>query len=206
MTSGGDRAYWNRAYEKQDDAALSWYQAEPQPSLDLIAGHGPGREASILDIGGGASRLTDALLDAGYRDLSVLDISDAALAVTRRRLGDRAGRVAFIAVDITSWTPPRRWDVWHDRAVLHFLTSEAEQAAYRRALLTATAAGSIAVLGAFAPDGPERCSGLPVKRWSAGALARFLAPEFRLLDRRRHLHQTPRGAAQSFEFAVLVRD
>lgn len=206
MTPGGDRAHWNRAYEGQDDAALSWYQAEPQPSLDLIVGDGPGREASILDIGGGASRLTDALLDAGYRDLSVLDISDAALSVTRQRLGDRASRVAFIAADITAWTSPRRWDVWHDRAVLHFLTSEADQAAYRRALMAATAAGSIAVIGSFAPDGPERCSGLPVQRWSAGTLARFLAPEFRLLVRRRHRHETPKGAAQSFEFAVLVRE
>lgn len=206
MNPGGDKAHWDRAYAARDEAALSWFQAEPQPSLDLIAGHKPGREASIVDIGGGASRLTDALLDAGYRDLSVLDISDAALGVTRQRLGDRADRVAFIAADITGWTPPRRWDVWHDRAVLHFLTSEADQAAYRDAMKAATASGSVAVIGAFAPDGPERCSGLPVHRWSAAALARFLAPEFRLLDQRHHLHETPKGVTQSFEFAVLVRN
>lgn len=201
----GDKAHWDRAWRAQDEAALSWFQQDPQPSLDLIETRGPGRGASVIDIGGGASRLTDALLDAGYRDLSILDISDAALALARTRLEDRAGLIRFITADVTGWAPSRRWDVWHDRAVLHFLTTGAEQAAYRRALLAATRTGSIAVIGTFAPDGPEQCSGLPVQRWSAEGLADFLAPEFAPLARQRHAHETPGGAIQNFQFAVLGR-
>lgn len=205
MTGAGDKAHWDKLYGSREEETLSWYQADPQPSLELIERYGGGRAASVIDIGGGASQLADALWESGYRDLSILDISDAALARTRKRLASAAEQVGFIVADVTTWTPSRRWDVWHDRAVMHFLVSEAGQAAYRRALLAATAPGSVAIIGTFAPDGPERCSGLPVRRWSAQELAEAFAPDFSLLDRQRHLHETPGGVTQSFEFAVLRR-
>jgi SAM-dependent methyltransferase len=205
MTGTGDRAHWDAVYESREEEAVSWFQAVPQPSLDLIERHGGGNAASVIDIGGGASRLADALLASGYRDLSILDISESALARTRKRLASLADRVGFIVADVTTWKPARHWDVWHDRAVMHFLVSESGQAAYRRAMLAATVPGSVAIIGTFAPDGPERCSGLPVRRWSADDLSDFFAPEFSLLDTRRHRHETPGGVTQSFEFAVLRR-
>ncbi|APZ51106.1 MULTISPECIES: class I SAM-dependent methyltransferase [Rhodobacterales] len=205
MTGTGDRAHWDEVYESRDEGAVSWFQSEPQPSLELIERHGGGKAASVIDIGGGASRLAEALLASGYRDLSILDISEAALARTRKRLASLADRVGFIVADVTTWKPARHWDVWHDRAVMHFLVSESGQAAYRRAMLAATVPGSVAIIGTFAPDGPERCSGLPVRRWSADDLLDFFAPEFSLLDTRRHRHETPGGGTQSFEFAVLRR-
>ncbi|MBY5971172.1 class I SAM-dependent methyltransferase [Ferrimonas balearica] len=205
MTGDGARAHWDEVYGSRDEEAVSWFQAEPQPSLELIERHGGGKAAAVIDIGGGASRLADTLLASGYRDLSILDISEAALARTKKRLAASADRVGFILADVTTWTPARHWDVWHDRAVMHFLVSETGQAAYRRAMLAATVPGSVAIIGTFSPDGPERCSGLPVRRWSADDLSDFFAPEFSLLDRRRHRHETPAGVTQSFEFAVLRR-
>ena len=205
MKSGGGGEHWNRVYRSSEEDEVSWFQVEPQPSLELIDRYGQGKQASVIDVGGGASRLTDALLAFGYRDLTILDISEEALAVTRERLGSSATRIEFLAADVTTWCPLRRWDIWHDRAVMHFLVSETDQAAYRKALVAATAPGSVAVIGTFAPDGPERCSGLPVRRWSAEGLSDFFAPEFSLLDRRRHVHETPSGTSQSFEFAVLCR-
>lgn len=197
--------HWDAAYSGKPDDRLSWYQDAPQPSLDLIERHGPGPAASVIDIGAGAAHLADALLARGYGDITLLDISEAALAATRDRLGSGGGRIRYLAADITRWQPARRWDIWHDRAVMHFLVDAADQHAYRRAFLDGTAAGALAVIGTFAPDGPERCSGLPVRRWSAEELAGFLGPEVTLLESRRHLHETPGGVAQQFDFAVLRR-
>lgn len=197
--------HWDAAYADRPEDRLSWYQEAPEPSLELIERHGPGAGASVIDIGAGAARLADALLARGYGDITLLDLSETALAATRDRLGSASGRLHYLAADITRWTPGRRWDIWHDRAVMHFLVDAADQQAYRRTLLAATAPGAVAVIGTFAPDGPERCSGLPVRRWSAAELARFLGPEMALLDSRRHLHETPGGVAQQFDFAVLRR-
>ncbi|MWD29324.1 methyltransferase domain-containing protein [Aquicoccus sp. SCR17] len=205
MTGTGARGHWNEVYGSHGEEAVSWFQKEPQPGLELIERYGGGRAASVIDIGGGASQLADALWASGYRDLSILDISETALGRARKRLASSAEKVGFIVADVTTWNPARHWDVWHDRAVMHFLVSETGQAAYRRALLAATAPGSVAIIGTFAPDGPERCSGLPVRRWSADELSEFFAPEFSLVDRRRHRHETPGGVTQSFEFAVLRR-
>jgi len=197
--------HWDAAYADKPDDGLSWYQDAPQPSLELIERDGPGPGASVIDIGAGAARLADALLAKGYGDITLLDISEAALAATRDRLGDGGGRIRYLAADITQWQPPRRWDIWHDRAVMHFLVEEADQRAYRRAFLAGTAPGALAVIGTFAPDGPERCSGLPVRRWAAEELSGFLGPQVTLLDSRRHRHETPGGVAQQFDFAVLRR-
>lgn len=198
--------HWDRAFTRPEDTALSWHQDAPQPSLELIETHGPGPNAAVIDIGAGTARLADALLERGYADITLLDVSQAALAATGARLGTRGASVDFIIADITGWHPPRQWDIWHDRAVMHFLIDAADQAAYRAALMAGTRAGSIVVLGTFSPEGPERCSGLPVRQWTATGLLDFLGRDaFALLESRRHLHVTPKGASQQFEFSVFRR-
>ena len=159
--------HWERIYTSKPETRVSWYQSAADLSLTLITAAVPDRAASIIDVGGGASTLVDGLLDRGRTDVTVLDIAEAGLERAKERLGARARRVAWIVADITTWTPPRRWHVWHDRAVFHFLVEPAQQDAYLVALEAATSPGSKVVMGTFALDGPERCSGLPVQRYNA---------------------------------------
>lgn len=206
--TGKAAAHWDAAYGARAEEALSWFQARPEPSLGLIAQHAaPG--AAVLDLGGGASRLVDALAGAGYSDLTVLDLSQVALATAQARLGEQAGAVQWICADVTVWRPERRYDLWHDRAVFHFLTEEADRAAYVRALLAALRPGGVAVICTFAPDGPEACSGLPVRRYSPEMLAETLealAPgAFRPIGAQAHAHETPAGRSQSFQVSLFRR-
>jgi SAM-dependent methyltransferase len=198
------RAHWDAAYTAKDDTQVSWHQPNPARSLALIKSAAPS-SASVIDVGGGASRLTDALLAEGYADLTVLDISQVALQRTKTRLGDLAGKVTWIAADITQWRPMRTWDVWHDRAVFHFLTDPGSQDAYLAALTRATVPGSTAILAMFALEGPERCSGLPVQRYSPQTLATRLGPDFRLYAQDAEIHRTPLGTAQAFSYAAFRR-
>jgi hypothetical protein len=161
--------------------------------------------ASIIDIGGGESRLVDRLLDAGYSDVTVLDLSANAIAATKKRVGSLAERAQWIVADITEWRPQRNYRLWHDRAVLHFLTEPADRAAYVSALRAATAPGSCVVISTFALDGPEKCSGLPVVRYSAETLADELGGDFRLVDTQREDHETPWGTVQRFQFSRFTR-
>jgi SAM-dependent methyltransferase len=197
------RDHWDDVYASKAETEVSWFEATPAPSLELLALVGATPHSAILDVGGGASRLVDHLIAAGYEDVAVLDLSVAALAAARARLGAAAERVAWIAADVTAWTPPRAYDVWHDRAAFHFLVDPADQAAYRVRLRQALRPGGHAILATFALDGPERCSGLPVQRWDAAGLAEFLGPDFALVEARRHEHVTPRGAVQRFQFAAF---
>jgi SAM-dependent methyltransferase len=202
----GTRSHWENVYTTKADTAVSWYQPHSRRSLDLIAAAAPDPAAAIVDIGGGASRLVDDLLARGYRDLTVLDVSDAALAKSRRRLGSDAGKVAWLVADITEWNPPRVHDVWHDRAVFHFLTAPEPQAAYLAALRAGTAVGSAVIMATFALDGPNSCSGLPVQRYSPQTLAARLGPAFRLIQRAEETHVTPWGSQQKFAYAAFRRD
>jgi len=197
--------HWQRVFTTKADAEVSWYQPRPEVSLELITAAAPDRDAAIIDVGGGTSTLTDHLLAAGYHDLTVLDISEAALTRTRERLGADAGKVAWIAADIAEWTPHRRWDVWHDRAAFHFLTDTRRQDAYIGALTEGTAPNATVIIATFALDGPERCSGLPVQRYSPETLAARLGPEFALLEGRTEDHLTPAGALQRFSSTMLRR-
>ncbi len=197
--------HWQTVYRTKDETAVSWFQEQPVLSLDLIGRADPGPEAWIIDIGGGASRLVDALLARGHRHLAVLDIAEAALAKTQARLGAQASAVDWIVADVTAWTPPRAYDLWHDRAVFHFLTEPADQQAYARTLAAAVRPGGQAIIGTFAIDGPERCSGLPVHRYDAAGLAARFAPAFAPIDDRRDDHRTPAGAIQRFQFCRLRR-
>ncbi len=197
--------HWQRVFTTKADAEVSWYQPRPDVSLDLITAAAPDRAAAIIDIGGGTSTLADHLLAAGYRDLTVLDISEAALTRGRQRLGAAADKVRWIATDIAEWTPDRRWDVWHDRAAFHFLTDTARQDAYVRVMTEATAPSAVVIIATFALDGPERCSGLPVQRYSPATLAARLGPDFILVEGRGEDHVTPAGAVQRFSYAMLRR-
>ena len=151
----------------------------------------------MLDVGGGASPLVEALLDLGYRP-GVLDLAEAALARSRARLGPRSAQVEWFHADVTQWDPPHEWDLWHDRAVLHFLIDEADRRAYRATLLRALRTGGQAVIAEFGPEGPTRCSGLEVRRYSAEELDAFLGPELRLEEQATEDHRTPSGGVQSF--------
>jgi 2-polyprenyl-3-methyl-5-hydroxy-6-metoxy-1,4-benzoquinol methylase len=200
-----NRDHWERVYRDKAETGVSWYQAIPHQSLAYIRAAAPGTDASIIDIGSGATTLIERLLDAGYRDITALDISDAAISRAKTRLGARAAAVAWIAADITAWTPPRTWDIWHDRAVFHFLTAPEAQARYRDALERATGPGSHVIMSTFALDGPERCSGLPVQRYSAQGLAQKLGPKFTLNAQSDEEHTTPSGGTQKFMYAMFSR-
>ncbi len=202
----GGQEHWDDVYGARSEDALTWFEAMPAMSLDLAREHlEPG--APFIDIGAGASRLVDALLDEGFGPLTVLDLSAAALAVSRQRLGPRADAVQWIEADITTWQPERDYAVWHDRAVFHFLTAAEDRAGYARALTHALRPSGIAIIATFADDGPEMCSGLPVVRHAPEELAqeldRLLPGRFETLDARRHMHVTPKGNRQSFQYSVF---
>ncbi len=196
-------AHWNAVYRAKSEDEVSWFQPSPERSLALIAA--ADTTDSLIDIGGGASRLVDRLLQQGYGDLTVLDVSDAALERSKARLGAAADRVTWIVSDITRWKPERTWRLWHDRAVFHFLTETAAQDAYIAALEHATDPGATIIIATFALDGPEKCSGLPVQRYSAETLAARLGPNFHLTGHAAEKHRTPWGSEQSFQYAVLRR-
>jgi trans-aconitate methyltransferase len=199
------QSHWQKTYSDRGETGVSWFEQRPEVSLDLIARIGATAASSLIDIGGGASRLVDALLDAGWRSLAVLDISNAALDAARDRLGAMASQVDWIVADVTQWRPGRTYDIWHDRAAFHFLTDAADRAAYVERLTTAVKPGGHAIIATFAPDGPERCSGLPVMRYDSAMLAAAIGPAFRLVEERRHGHTTPWGSTQAFQFCALRR-
>lgn len=200
-----DAAHWDKVFSARAETEVSWFQDRPSPSLELLDKVGAQPDSAVIDIGGGASRLVDALLARGFTDVSVLDLSAEAIAAARTRLGETGRRRHWIVADMTTWTPDRAYDVWHDRAALHFLTEPDDQSAYVARLRAALKPGGCAILATFAPDGPEKCSGLPVQRHDSASLAALLGPEFTLVDSRRHEHTTPGGAIQRFQFSVFRR-
>jgi SAM-dependent methyltransferase len=196
MSTASRQRHWNEVYATKADDELSWFEASPDTSIRLIAATGSARSGPILDVGGGTSRLADRLVELGYTDVSVLDIS--AEAIARRR-----PEVHGIVADVTEWRPDRRYSVWHDRAVLHFLTEPGDRDAYRRAMLDALVPGGQAIVTTFAPSGPERCSGLPVRRYGVDELRAFLGDAFTLLESFERDHETPAGRIQRFHVGRL---
>ena len=205
MSTFERKAHWQNVYQTKDERAVSWFQERPDISLDLIHATGVDPNASIIDIGGGASRLVDALISEGFKAVAVLDLSEKALATSKARLGAKGTQVQWIVADVTNWQPSQAYDVWHDRAAFHFLTDSKDRAAYVERVAKAVRVGGHVIIGTFAPDGPERCSGLPVIRHDAAALGELLGPSFELAEERRHDHQTPSGVIQKFQFSRFRR-
>jgi SAM-dependent methyltransferase len=200
------KSHWENVYTTKGESEVSWFQEDPAPSLELIALAGLSAGAAIIDIGGGASRLVDALVERNIGPVTVLDVSAAALDAARKRLGGRAAEVQWVVADITNWEPIRTYDLWHDRAAFHFLTDPADRSAYVARLKKAVKRGGHVVIGTFALDGPEKCSGLPIVRYDAAALSAILGTDFKLIDARRHDHATPWGAVQRFQFSTFRRN
>ena len=206
MNAESRQAHWEKVYTSKGENEVSWFQENPAPSLDLIAKAGATTASAVIDVGGGASRLGDAVIETGFRTVTVLDLSQAALVAAKGRLGKRADQVQWIVTDVTVWEPQAAaYDVWHDRAAFHFLTQERDRSAYVVRLTKAVKPGGHAIIGTFAPDGPERCSGLPVARYDAQSLGRVLGNGFELVETLRHEHRTPSGSVQRFQFSLFWR-
>jgi len=197
--------HWQNVYATKGEAEVSWFQDTPAISLEMIRAASPDQNAAIIDIGGGASRLVDALLQDGYRNLAVLDISANALDAVKQRIGAAASAVDWIVADATTWQPVKSYDIWHDRAAFHFLTDPHDRAAYVERLRSAVAAGGHVIIATFAPDGPEKCSGLPVQRHDSASLSAELGPEFELVETRSDIHRTPWQSTQAFQFSRFRR-
>jgi hypothetical protein len=195
-------AHWDAAYARGDDTR-SWFEEHPAMSLRMLDAAGVSAADAVIDVGGGASPLAGVLLDRGFGDLTVLDISATGMRYARDRLGTRAGQVRWLTADVLSWRPGRYYQAWHDRAVFHFMTAGDDRRRYLRTLDTATSLGAIAVFGCFAPDGPQRCSGLPVARYSPAELARQAGPGWLLISQDREDHITPAGNNQPFTWTAL---
>jgi SAM-dependent methyltransferase len=204
---GADRKnHWETVYRRKPADSVSWYRPHLDVSLELLSQGGMNGRSAVIDVGGGTSTLVDDLLDRGLRDVTVLDVSESALAVSQSRLGERAKLVQWRVGDVLRVPlPPARFDLWHDRAVLHFLTDPADALRYARIAAAALRVGGYAVIAGFAPDGPERCSGLPVARRSAEEIGAIFAPAFALVQQRTERHRTPAGAEQAFAYGLLQR-
>ena len=199
------KEHWENVFTTKDEQQVSWFQESPEPSLSLLERFCRNKNAPLIDIGAGASRLPDALVGRGHTDITLLDISSSALAISKARLAGSEEKLNYIVSDITRFKPENTWQLWHDRAVFHFLTDEDDQQAYLKVLNAATTPGAIIIFGTFGPDGPEKCSGLPVQRYSPESLSQRLGAGFELLQGLEHTHFTPGGGAQKFSFAVFRR-
>lgn len=197
--------HWDRLWRKRAAHEVSWYQEDPTMSLRMIDAAGLPPEGHVIDVGSGAAVLIDDLLVRGFENLTAVDVAPAAFARAKARLGARAQRVRWIVGDATKVPLGGPFDLWHDRAVFHFLVEEADRAAYRSALDAHLKRGGHVVLATFALDGPERCSGLPARRYDAAGLAAQLGPGYELQEQTRESHLTPAGVVQSFQWARFRR-
>ena len=198
--------YWDEVYQRRGAAGVSWFQAEPRTSLDLIRALAIAPDTPIIDAGAGAGSLSAHLAAAGFTDLTAVDVSAAALQAARERAAGQpaACRIRWIRADLLTWAPDRRYGLWHDRAVFHFLTDPASRTAYLATMRAALQPGGTVILAAFGPDGPTHCSGLPVARYSPGGLAAALGPSFTLTGARRERHTTPDRAIQPFTWITAT--
>ena len=211
-SAGNDRnrlQHWQSIYGEKDSTQVSWFESAPTFSLAMLDAIDAQPGQSVIDVGAGASHLAQALLQRGFTDITALDIAAGSLDVARRELGPAASRITWITADLLSWTPERRYDIWHDRAVFHFLTDPAQQRRYVHTALAALSPHGTLIIATFADDGPPTCSGLPVARYSPAQLADTLTHHadttLAVLDERREQHRTPWGASQALTWIALTR-
>jgi hypothetical protein len=195
-------AHWDAVWQRRPADEVTWHQPNPAVSLQLIT-RVTDPDAAVIDIGGGASLLVDELIGLGYSDLTVLDVAAPAISSAKKRLGARAESVDWIVDDVTRWNCEREFDLWHDRAVLHFFTEEADRDHYLERLRRGVAAGGHVVLATFGLQGPEQCSGLPVRRYGPDTMIETLGSAFEPLDFVEELHETPTGATQQFQYGLF---
>lgn len=201
------KKHWEQVYTTKATTGVSWFQEHARQSIQLIRETGVAKDAGVIDVGAGASTLVDDLLSEGYSNISVLDLSEAALSTAKARLGEGARDVAWLVGDITQAELPQcAYDVWHDRAVFHFLTTREERADYVRAVLRAVKPGGHVIVATFAEDGPEKCSGLPVMRYSPDGLHAEFGVPFTLLKQEREEHHTPLGTVQKFIYCLCRKE
>lgn len=202
-----NKTHWENIYQTKESSQVSWYQLHPTMSLQYIQNTGASKTGHIIDIGGGASTLADHLLDDNFQNITVLDISTEALGIAKQRLGERAEFVTWIEADITKVTlPHQKYDVWHDRAVFHFLTKQEERARYVHAVKEAVKTGGHIIVATFADDGPEKCSGLEVARYDPQSLHNEFGADFELLDSTHEEHHTPFGTEQKFIYCYCRKN
>lgn len=201
-----DRVHWDSAYQAKAAEQVSWYRAHLDVSFQLLVKAGLNPRSRVIDVGGGASTLVDDLLDFGVHSITVVDLSPASLQIARQRLGPRAARVNWIVADVTALDLAEgSFDLWHDRAALHFLTAPEAAREYVRTASRTIAPGGYAAIGCFAADGPERCSGLPVVRRDPDDIAALFGESFSLVAARSEVHLTPSGVQQRFAYALLLK-
>lgn len=199
------RDHWNRVYTTKSDEQVSWFEPLPAVSVQMLNAAGVTAESCVIDVGGGDSRLVDYLVSEGLECVAVLDVSGAALARAKARIGSRSDALMWIESDVAAAWTLKPMDVWHDRAVFHFLTDAHARDRYREHLLEVLKPSGSAIISTFALDGPEKCSGLPVARYSPEALASELGSGLRLIESQPHTHTTPWGTTQSFQYSRFVK-
>ena len=200
------KKHWEKIYTERAPGHVSWHQSHPQHSLSLIEDTGVGNTASIIDVGGGTSMLVDHLLKAGYRDITVLDIARTAILQAQTRLGDRSQQVIWVEGDITSYSPVQTFDIWHDRAVFHYLTCEHDRLCYLETLHKALKPSGQAIIATFSDSGPNQCSGLDVVRYSPEALQQALGNQLQLIETFTEEHRTPDGGLQQFVYCRFLHN
>ena len=209
----GSSDYWDKRYSDVGWREVSWFQEVPEPSMSLIQGavqrnaqqgtNSQGKHAAIVDVGGGASLLVDALINDGFTNVTVIDVSDAAIATARERVHNN--HATFITADVREWKPAQLFDVWHDRAAYHFLTDHHDQQRYWQTVRANLKANGTLIIATFAEDGPEMCSGLPIQRYSPDELIEAMGEGFEVTQTLRHSHTTPSGGEQKFIWVIAKR-
>lgn len=200
------KEHWEHVYKKQENhQKASWYQEKPGLVFQWLKALPDHSEFSVIDIGAGDSYFVDQALSEGFYDISVLDLSAHALEKAKQRLGSKAAAIKWICTNVTHFSPARTYDIWHDRAAFHFLHSEDALAGYKKALNSALKPGGYVVLATFSVNGPDRCSGLPVRQYDVKTLQNYLGTEFELLKHTHYDHRTPSGSLQNFIYTLFRR-
>lgn len=199
----GTKEHWETVYQTKDHTKVGWYQPSSDSSLELIEKIGLSKEASVIDIGAGASTFVDGLIERGYKNITLLDLSNEALTIIKERLGDKAAIPNYFVADITTVSLPQRYDLWHDRAAFHFLLDEREQQSYIRTMRDSLTPQGYAIIGTFAVDGPESCSALSVKQYNRSEMEAVLDGQMAIIEAVESIHITPGGSEQKFSFFIL---